>query len=83
MDDTKFDEISKNVANSSRRRVLKASAAVAVGGALSAIKLGTASAAQKRKNGASCRTDSDCISDFCGSWDDKHHRGTCENYCPW
>jgi hypothetical protein len=83
MDDTKFDDLSKETANSSRRRVLKVTAAVAVGGALSAVKLGSASAAQKRKNGVSCRQDSDCLSDFCGSWDEKHHRGICQDYCPW
>ncbi len=81
MDRDRFDELAKSAASGTRRSLLKVSVGAAVGGAIGLVGIKSASAARKRANGGVCRFDTDCESNFCGSWDYKHNRGICEDDC--
>lgn len=66
MDSTRFDQLTKIISGGSRRSVLKSVMGAAVGGALLAVGIDTASAAPPLKGpGKVCKKNSDCLSGVC------------------
>lgn len=73
MDGSRFDQLTRSLAGSSRRSLLSA----ALGGALAAVGLADAAdAARKRRAGEVCRKNGDCASNVCGP-KDSHGRRRC------
>lgn len=69
MDGTRFDELAKAVAGSSRRALLKGGLGAALGVVLGGFAPDDASAAVLRRIGEVCRKHGDCASGFCGAAD--------------
>ncbi len=81
MGKSRMDELAMTAASGSRRALIKASIGAAFGGALGLTGLRSTSAARKRADGAVCRANSDCQSNFCAITDCKHNRGICSSEC--
>ena len=69
MDDNQFDRLTRVMAASSRREVLKRGIGAIVGGVLAVSGLSTADAGSKRGIGQTCRKNGDCGSGLCGARD--------------
>jgi hypothetical protein len=82
MDGHRFDSLTKRVAGTSRRSLLKAALGTAIGGATTVVgRRGTDAASRLRPDGETCRAASDCSAGYCVVQKDGRRRCGIPDYC--